>query len=161
MAGTPGAQDIDVSSSWSGVRKALSGLMICTVIPGVVTFAGLGLVTSRCEAETQLTITAKRSTAIVDAKNDASAAASITPRLDREAINTHVRALPAPDLLIKVAKELELERRPEFNAALGPVDTMDRVSVMVCGACRALRSTATARASGFSVGCSMARCSRC
>jgi uncharacterized protein involved in exopolysaccharide biosynthesis len=100
--------------------------MICTVVSGVVTFAGLGLVASRYESETQLTITAKRSTAIVDAKNDASAAASITPRLDREAINTHVRALLAPDLLIKVAKELELERRPEFNAALGPVDSMDR-----------------------------------
>ena len=131
MAGTPGAQGIDVSSLWSGVRKALPGLMICTVVSGVVTFAGLGLVTSRYESETQLTITAKRSTAIVVAKNDASAAASITPRLDREAINTHVRALLAPDLLIKVAKELELERRPEFNAALGSVDTMDRLMRLI------------------------------
>ena len=77
MTGTPGAQDIDVSSLWSGVRQALPGLMICTVASGVVTFAGLGLVASRYESETQLTITAKRSTAIVDAKNDASAAASI------------------------------------------------------------------------------------
>jgi len=131
MAGTPGAQDIDVSSFWSGVRKALPGLMIWTLVSGVVTFAGLGLVASRYESETQLTITAKRSNAIVDGKNDASAAASITPRLDREAINTHVRALLAPDLLIKVAKELELERRPEFNTALGPVDTIDRLMRLI------------------------------
>jgi len=131
MAGTPGAHDIDVSSLWSGVRKALPGLMICTVASGALTFAGLAFVAPRFQAETQLTITAKRSNAISDAKNDASAAASITPRLDREAINTHVRALVAPDLLITVAKELDLAKRPEFNAALGPVDTIDRIMRLV------------------------------
>ena len=131
MAGTPGAHDIDVSSLWSGVRKALPGLMICTIASGALTFAGLAFVAPRYQAETQLTITAKRSNAISDAKNDASAAASITPRLDREAINTHVRALVAPDLLIKVAKELDLAERREFNAALGPVDTIDRLMRLV------------------------------
>ncbi len=127
MSTNLGAQDIDVSSIWAGVRKALPGLMICTIVSGVITFAGLALMAKRYDAETQLTITAKPTNPFTASKNDAGTAATVTPRLDPAAINTHVRALMAPDLLINVGKSLKLGERAEFNAAIGPIDTIDQL----------------------------------
>lgn len=131
MATNRGTQDIDVASIWSGVRRSLPGLMICTIIAGVVTFAGLSLMAKRYDAETQLTITAKPTNPFTGVKNNAGNAATVTPRLDPAAINTHVRALMAPDLLIKVGKSLKLGERAEFNAAIGPVDAIDGMLRMV------------------------------
>ena len=125
MSSNTGTQDIDVRSIWSGVRRALPGLMICTLVAGVITFAVLALMAKRYEAETQLTITAKPTNPFTAANNDAGTAATVTPRLDPAAINTHVRALMAPDLLISVGNKLKLGERAEFNAAIGPVDTID------------------------------------
>ena len=127
MSTNLGAQDIDVSSIWTGVRKAFPGLMICTILSGVITFAGLSLMAKRYDAETQLTITAKPTNPFAASKNDAGTAATVTPRLDPAAINTHVRALMAPDLLISVGKSLKLGERAEFNAAIGPIDTIDQL----------------------------------
>ena len=115
MSTNTGAQDIDVASIWARVRRALPVLLVCTIIAGVATFAVLSLVAKRYEAETQLTITAKSTNPYVTAKGDAGAAATITPRLDPAAINTHVRALMAPDLLLKVGKSLNLGLRAELN----------------------------------------------
>ncbi|MGI9479246.1 MAG: GumC family protein [Hyphomicrobiaceae bacterium] len=131
MATHRGTQDIDVASIWSGVRRALPGLMICTIAAGVVTFAVLSLMAKRFDAETQLTITAKPTNPFAGAKNNAGNAATVTPRLDPAAINTHVRALMAPDLLIQVGKSLKLGERAEFNAAIGPVDALDGLMRMV------------------------------
>lgn len=125
MSTNAGAQDIDVTSLWARVRRALPILMITTIIVGVATFAALSLVAKRYEAEAQLTITAKPTNPYVAGKSDAGAAATVTPRLDPAAINTHVRALMAPDLLLKVGKSLNLGARAEFNAAVGPVDALD------------------------------------
>ncbi len=125
MSTNTGAQDIDVASIWARVRRALPVLLICTIGVGVATFAALSLIAKRYEAETQLTITAKSTNPYATAKGDAGNAATVTPRLDPAAINTHVRALMAPDLLLKVGKSLNLGSRAEFNSAIGPVDAMD------------------------------------
>lgn len=131
MSTNTGAQDIDVASIWAGVRRALPGLMICTLLFGGLTFAVFALMAKRYVAETQLTITAKPTNPFNAAKSDAGRAATVTPRLDKAAINTHVRALMAPDLLIKVGNELKLSERAEFNPAIGPVDTFGRITRML------------------------------
>lgn len=127
MTTNAGAQDIDVGSLWARVRRALPVLMIAVIVIGVATFAALSLVAKRYESEAQLTITAKPTNPFLTAKGDAGAAATVTPRLDPAAINTHVRALLAPDLLLKVGKSLNLGSRAEFNPAVGPVDALDRL----------------------------------
>lgn len=128
MSTNSGVQDIDVASIWAGVRKALPGLMVCTLLFGSITFAVFALMAKRYVAETQLTITAKPTNPFNAAKSDAGRAATVTPRLDKAAINTHVRALMAPDLLIKVGNSLKLAERAEFNPAIGPVDTFGRIA---------------------------------
>ncbi len=45
---------------------------------------------------------------------------------DKEAVGTHVRGLMSTELAIKMAKVLDLTRRPEFNAALEPEDLYGR-----------------------------------
>ena len=42
----------------------------------------------------------------------------VSVRMDKEAIGTHVRALQSSDLALKVAAELHLAEKPEFNSAL-------------------------------------------
>lgn len=127
MSTTTGAQNIDVASIWAGVRRALPALVLCTIAAGGLTFGALALMAPRYQSETQLTITAKSNNPYRGGKNDAGAAASVTPRLDPAAINTHVRAIQAPDLLLQVGHALKLGQRPEFNSAIGPVDTWDRL----------------------------------
>lgn len=128
MSNNTGAHDIDVASIWAGVRRALPGLMICTLVLGGLTFAVFALMAKRYVAETQLTITAKPTNPFNAAKSDAGRAATVTPRLDKAAINTHVRALMAPDLLIRVGNALKLSERAEFNPSIGPVDTFGRIT---------------------------------
>lgn len=127
MSTNAGGHDIDIGSLWGGVRKALPALLGLMLLAGVATFGILSMMAPRFEAETQLTITAKPASPYGSGKNDSGAAATVTPRLDPAAINTHVRALMAPDLLIKVGRDLGLAGRAEFNRAVGPVDSLDTV----------------------------------
>jgi len=97
------------------------------IVASVFTFALVSSIAPRYQAETQLTITAKSTNSYGTGKNDARAAAAVTPRLDPAAINTHVRALMAPDLLLKVGLSLNLAQRAEFNSAVGTVDTFGAI----------------------------------
>jgi uncharacterized protein involved in exopolysaccharide biosynthesis len=127
MSSKQSTSDIDVGSIWKGVSRSLPRLMLLTVLVGGLTYGALALVAPRYEAETQLTITAKATNPYSGSKSDPGAAAIVTPRLDPAAINTHVRALMAPDLLIEVGRTLNLGQRPEFNSAIGPVDKLDSI----------------------------------
>ena len=42
----------------------------------------------------------------------------------RRALNTHVRALQAPDLAVKIASDMQLDRKVEFNSELGSPDML-------------------------------------
>ena len=131
MSTNSSGPDIDLGSLWSGVRKSLPVVMMLVLAAGFVTFAIVSMMAPRYEAEAQLTITAKRTNPYGSSKDDAGAAAAVTPRLDPAAINTHVRALMAPDLLLKVASTLNLAQRAEFNSAVGPVDTLASIKGML------------------------------
>lgn len=121
------AYDIDVGSIWARLRRAIPVLLCCMIVASVFTFALVSSIAPRYQAETQLTITAKSTNSYGTGKNDARAAAAVTPRLDPAAINTHVRALMAPDLLLKVGLSLNLAQRAEFNSAVGTVDTFGAI----------------------------------
>lgn len=85
------------------------------------------LTASRYTSETQLSISVPSVNPYPDEKSAASGVDSVSSRLDKEAINTHARALLAPDLVLATARELDLASRAEFNEAVGSVDTLSAI----------------------------------
>ncbi len=112
--------DIDVTTLWKSLLKSLPKLALLSILTGGATYLALSQVAPRFSSESQLTVVAKGSgTGAADAGPEA-----VTVRMDKEAVNTHVRALMSPDLLSRVAGESKLAEKVEFNSALGSVDTM-------------------------------------
>lgn len=117
--------DIDVSALWPSLKKSLMKVVLAAILVGAVTFAALSLVAPKYTSEAQLSIVARSGPNPFSApRPDGGVSESVAVRMDKEAINTHVRALRSTDLATAVAKELDLQNRPEFNSALGSVDTM-------------------------------------
>ncbi|MGF1649989.1 MAG: Wzz/FepE/Etk N-terminal domain-containing protein [Hyphomicrobiaceae bacterium] len=121
----PANDDIDLMSLFGALRRSLPKLLLYSAIVGALTFAFLSLMAPRYSSETQVAIVSKRTNPFPEQSGDRQGGDSAAARLDREAINTHVRALSATSLLLSVARELGLEEKPEFNAAVGPIDTLD------------------------------------
>ena len=114
--------DIELASLWGAVRRSLKAVVLGAAVIGALTYGVLSLIAPRFTSEVQLAIAAKRTNPFPDAR-DRPGGDSVSPRLDKEAINTHAKALMAPDLLLKVARELELAKLREFNHVLGDLDT--------------------------------------
>lgn len=76
----------------------------------------------RYQAEARLAISARgQPNPFSDPTRDTSSN-DLAVRMDKEAINTHVNALLSTDLAQRIANELKLAERPEFNSAVGTVD---------------------------------------
>lgn len=118
--------DIDIVSIWGAVRRSLPLLLTLTIGAGVATFGVLSTMASRYTSEAQLAIGTKATNAFPD-KDKTGTPDSTTQRMDPAAINTQVRALLSNDLLLKVARKLELEKLPEFNPREGDVDVYNKV----------------------------------
>lgn len=117
--------DIDVSSMWPRFRRSLSKVIVASLIVGGLTFAILSMVAPKFESEAQLSIVARSSGNPFSApRQDSSVSESVAVRMDKEAINTHVRAIRSTDLATKVVNELNLKELPEFNSALGATDML-------------------------------------
>ena len=120
--------DIQMSSIFGAVKKSWKKLVPASVGIAAATFAALNLIAPKYQSEAELQIVARgASGGFSDAKNTSTGSDSITTKMDKEAINTHVRALKSTDLLAKISSQLELKDKPEFNAALGPVDRADSI----------------------------------
>lgn len=115
--------DIQLATLWQAMRRGFRPLLLTTVALGALTYGGLSLIASRYTSESQLEFTAKRNNPFPDAGDRQGGNESATPRLDKEAINTHARALQSPDLLRRIAGDLKLRNKAEFNSAVGSVDT--------------------------------------
>ena len=124
----PKADDIDILSLLSALRRNLLRLILFTLAVAAATYGLLSMMAPRYVSETQISITPKSTNPFPDAKREAGGGGdTIAPRVDKEAINTHVRALGATDLVLAVANKLQLATRPEFNPAAGDVDLMGRL----------------------------------
>src|SRR6185312_8959748 len=119
--------DIEMASVFDALRRSARWLILASVVLGGLTYAVLSLVAPRYQSEAELAIVAKGAAGTFSDRNAQSGPDLITTRMDKEAINTHVRAMQSPELMEKIAKDLKLEDRPEFNSALGPVDALDAV----------------------------------
>ena len=115
-------EDIQLSTLWQAVRRSFKTLLVASALVGGATYAVQSTMAPRFTSDSQLEFTAKRNNPFPEA-GDRPAGPDNAARLDQAAINTHARALLSSDLLLKVANDLKLVIRPEFNSALGPVDT--------------------------------------
>ncbi len=116
------AGDIQLATIWSALKRSFKGLLLASAIVGGLTWGVQSLMAPRYTSESQLEFTAKRSNPFPD-QGERPGGQEQAARLDPAAINTHARALMSSDLLLKVAGDLKLRNRAEFNGALGSVDT--------------------------------------
>ncbi len=124
--------DVEISSILEALKKSAPRLVITSLALGALTFAVLSAMAPKYQSQAELAIVGKgASSSFSDSKSTSAGPDSITTKMDKEAINTHVRALQSPDLMIKIVEELALQKKPEFNAALGPVDLVDRIMRLI------------------------------
>ena len=115
---TASPDDIDISSVWRALRRALPKLLLLSLVAGGIAYAALSSFPPRYTSEAQIEVVVPKDGS--DRSSD-----SVTARLDKEAINTHLRSLMSPDLALQIIKEEKLASNPEFNEALQPPSKLD------------------------------------
>jgi polysaccharide biosynthesis transport protein len=113
--------DIDITSLWAALKRSLLKLTAVSALAMGATYGVLSTMAPRFTSEAQLAIVSKSFNPLPDDPSKQSIGDS-TNKMDPAAINTHVKALTGSDLLIKVAKGLNLAKNPEFNSAAGDLD---------------------------------------
>jgi polysaccharide biosynthesis transport protein len=116
--------DIDLMALGIAVRRALLKLVLATLAVGLASFVVLSLITPKYVSQTQIEITSKGVGNPFEPRRDSNSPELVSVRMDKEAIATHVRSLMSNDLALKVAADLHLASKPEFNSKLikrGPV----------------------------------------
>lgn len=118
--------DIDITTIWGALKRSGKSLILASLLTGGATYAVLSMMAPRYLSEAQLTVMAKgAANPFAAPRIDTASPESLGVRMDREAVNTHVRGLMSPDLMNKIATELKLNTMPEFNSALGSSDKID------------------------------------
>jgi succinoglycan biosynthesis transport protein ExoP len=117
---TASPDDIDISAVWRSLRRALPKLILLSLVTGGITYAVLAQFPPRYTSEAQIQVVAPKD------GNDRSFD-SVAARLDKEAINTHLRSLMSPDLALRIIAEAKLDKNPEFNDALQPPGKLERL----------------------------------
>ena len=124
--------DIQMSTVFAALKRRAHWLILASAVIGLATFAILSMMAPRYLSEAELAIVAQGSAnAFADPRNPSASPDLVTTRMDKEAINTHVKAMQSPELLEQIAANLHLKDRPEFNSALGPVDTLGSILRLV------------------------------
>jgi len=124
--------EIQVPTVFGALRRKSRSLVLLSLAAGCATFGVLTMMAPRYKSEAELAIVAKgASSTFSDPQSAPSVSDLVTTQMDKEAINTHVRALQSTDLMQQIASDLKLNERREFNSALGPVDQLDAALRMI------------------------------
>jgi len=116
LAASP--DDIDLIALGAAIRRALLKLLLAALGVGLASFVALSLLTPKYQSQTQIEIVSKGLGNPFEPRRDSNSPELVSVRMDKEAIATHVRSLTSNDLALKVAADLHLASRPEFNSAL-------------------------------------------
>ncbi|MBI1651015.1 GumC family protein [Hyphomicrobium sulfonivorans] len=119
---TAAPDDIDIGAIWRSLKRAMPKLVLLSLLTGALTYAVLSQFPPRYTSEAQIQVVAPR-----DANGADRSAESVASRLDREAINTHLRSLLSPDLALQIIAEEKLDKNPEFNDAIGTPGLLQRI----------------------------------
>lgn len=124
--------DIDLMALWATLRRAMPKLLGLTLAAGMVAYVVLSMMAPRYTSQAEMAIVAKGTANPFSNPNNPTAGLDTLPsRMDKEAVNTHIHTLLSSNLAAKVSEELKLDTHREFNASLGPVDSLDAVMRMV------------------------------
>ncbi len=121
---TASPDDIDISVIWHSLRRSVPKLLVLSLAAGIAAYTILSLVKPEYSSEAQIQLVAPKREAQT---NDAASAEAVAARMDKEAINTHVRALMSPDIGVEVIAAEGLANKPEFNSALQTPSLVGRV----------------------------------
>ncbi|MBN8912836.1 MAG: lipopolysaccharide biosynthesis protein [Rhizobiales bacterium] len=116
--------DIDLRSLWQSAARSLPRLALMAGLAAAATYGVLSLMAPRYMSETQLAIESKSANNPFTDPSRNGANDSVSVRMDKEAINTHVRALMSMDLGEEIVRDMKLADRSEFNSAKGSPDTL-------------------------------------
>lgn len=116
--------DIDITAIWRSLRSSLPKLIAAAVLVGIAAFAILSYIPPRYTSETQIQVVPPERS---ETANSGASADAVAARLDKEAINTHVRVLKSPDLAAEIIAAEGLANKPEFNSTLRPPGLLDRI----------------------------------
>ena len=120
----PPPDQIDGSDIFRGVVRKFPRILLWSLLAGGLTYLFSSMKAPLFESEAQLSIVANGGGNPLDPKRDGSSPDSVNVRMDKEAVNTHVRALLSPDLAAAISKEMDLVSKVEFNSALGSPDQL-------------------------------------
>ena len=115
---TASPDDIDLTALGASVRRVLPKLAVATLAVGVISAIALSMLTPKYASQAQIEIISKGLGNPFEPRRDTSTPELVSVRMDKEAIATHVRALQSGDLALKLAADLKLAARPEFNSTL-------------------------------------------
>lgn len=111
--------DIDIAAIGAAIKRHALKLVLASVIAGGAAFALTKVMVPKYMSQAQIEIISKGvANPFEQRRESGSAPDNVTVRMDKEAIGTHVRGLMSTDLAIKVVRDLELAKLPEFNSAL-------------------------------------------
>ncbi len=119
--------DIEMSSIFGALKGSAKRLVLTSLALAAATYGALNMIAPKFQSEAELAIVARGASSGFNDAKSAGSPDSITTKMDKEAINTHVRALRSTDLLAKIAEKMALKDKPEFNSAAGPIDQADRM----------------------------------
>ncbi|MGI9403054.1 MAG: GumC family protein [Hyphomicrobium sp.] len=129
LMNTASPDNIEISTTWRSVRRALPLLFLLGIGAGANTFDILSTTRPQYTSKAQIHLaTATTQHAPDESPN------TLDAQNDRAAINAHVRAIISTDLAVEVIEQERLADNPEFNDALGSPTMLDRME-------RALRLT--------------------
>lgn len=124
--------DIDITSLWAGIRRAVPKVLLASLVVGGAAFAILSMMPQRYTSEARLQIGGKGlQDPFRDPKGANPTTENVAIRVDREAIQSQVQVLQSRDLAERLIADLKLDRLPEYNPAAGSQGFMHRIKVML------------------------------
>ncbi|WP_439543012.1 GumC family protein [Hyphomicrobium sp.] len=121
------SDDIDLKSVWQAVTGSFRRLVVISVVLAGATFGVLKMMAPLYVSETQLAIESKSTNNPFSDPSRNGSSDSVSVRMDKEAVNTHVRALMSTDLAETIVREMKLADLPEFNSARGSPDALSGI----------------------------------
>jgi len=120
---TPPPDLIDAGDLMRTIFRSLPRILLASALLGALAYVVSSMRAPSYQSEAELKIVAKGGGAL-DPKRDGSSPDSAIVQMDKEAVNTHVRALQSADLASSIAERMQLASKVEFNPALGPADQL-------------------------------------
>ena len=118
--------DIQIASVFGAIKRRANWLILLSAAAAGTAFAILSMMAPRYQSEAELAIIENGASRTFAGSSKLSSGSDLkTTGMDEEAIKAVARAMQSPNLMEQIATDLKLKDRPEFNSALGSVDTLD------------------------------------